>query len=67
MKIQNYKDGEIHRTRGVYLFMRHGQIIGRYQSIEELTHRIDQPIVLNNKATKVTTKKQKTTRRIVNK
>lgn len=36
MKLQNYKDGEIHRVGDKYQFVKDGKVKGTYDSVEKL-------------------------------
>lgn len=43
MKIQNYKEGEIHRINNRYLFYKKEKIVGIYDSVKDLVANYKEP------------------------
>lgn len=43
MKLQNYKDGEIHKVGAKYQYVHFGKVVGTYNNVTELVKAQEQP------------------------
>lgn len=49
MKLQRFKDGEIHKTNGLYQYVVAGEVEGTYKSVAELVSAHSEPLVKKRK------------------